>query len=127
MSQMDQLATREQKCKTTFNQHVSLFIRCSFAFFTAQAHVAAHSSLKVTVHIRRVFRKNKTKTAVMMHVSMLSLPGGLWAVGGEAQHQVVQLYQDPFPEGQEAVTHSTTHQPQLSGLSFYNSHLTLCF
>lgn len=50
---------------------------------------------------------------------MSSLPLGLWAAGGEAQPQDVRLYQDPFPEGQEAVTHSTTHQPQPIDLKIY--------
>lgn len=40
------------------------------------------------------------------YVSLLSLPWGLWAAGGEAQPQFVRSYQDPFPEGQEAVTHT---------------------
>lgn len=52
-------------------------------------------------------------------MSVLSLPLGLWAAGGEAQPQDVRLYQDPFPEGQEAVTHSTTHQPQPTDLKIY--------
>lgn len=52
--------------------------------------------------------------------SMLLLPWGLWAADGEAQPQVVRLYQDPFPEGQEAVTHSTTHQPQPTDLQICN-------
>lgn len=42
---------------------------------------------------------------------MLSLPWGLSPAGGEEQPRDVQLDQDPIPEGQEAVTHSTTHQP----------------
>lgn len=40
---------------------------------------------------------------------MDQLAWGLWAAGGEAQPQVVRLYQDPFPEGQEAVTHTAQH------------------
>ena len=51
--------------------------------------------------------------------SIWCLPWGLWAAGGEAQPQVVPLYQDPFPEGQEAVTHSTTHEPQPTDLQAY--------
>lgn len=47
---------------------------------------------------------------------MWSLPWGLWAEGGEAQPRVLRLYQNRFPEGQEAVKHSTTHQPQPTDL-----------
>lgn len=53
---------------------------------------------------------------------VLSLPCVLWAAGGGEQPQVVQLSQDPFPEGQEAVTHSTTHQLQPTVLQVSSTH-----
>lgn len=39
----------------------------------------------------------------------LPLPWGLWAAGGGARPRVARIYQDPFPEGQEAVTHTAQH------------------
>lgn len=48
-----------------------------------------------------------------MDLKFLSLPLGLWAAGDEAQPQVEQLCQDQFPEGQEAVKQSKTHQQPL--------------
>lgn len=46
-----------------------------------------------------------------LEVKMLFLPEGLWAAGDEARRRAVRSDQDPFPEGQEAVTHRATHQP----------------
>lgn len=82
MSQMDQLATREQKCKTTFNQHVSLFIRNSAALFTALTRpmlqhilaLAASPHRYSYVQVKRASLEDKCKHQVP---SMLSLPWGL--------------------------------------------------
>lgn len=122
MSQMDQLATREQKCKTTFNQHDSLFIKNSIALFVALTrpmlqHILAQNWLSSVFWSKH---KNMTEGVVQSESIILTLGslGCRW--WGTTPSRAVMS--GPVPWGTRGChTYSTTHQLQPTVLKTYNS------
>lgn len=85
------------------------------------ARVAAHPEPFVVY----IYTNRYRRTSVEWWCRVLSLPWCLWAAGGEAQPRVAQIYQDPFPEGQEAVTHTVQHMSH--NLLSYTSIIVIIF